>query len=177
VAEEVVAEYIERISIAVFDVVKAEQDYCKLFGWDVLKRYTDTELHINVSCFAVGPTIVELMEGGDEWYELHNNHGDLVTDGKGNETRWVLKNKPLRERDDYAFGVQMISLKVDQVPQAVTCLKENGASIVGKSLNKGGEIQYWKSQDVHQAFVHPRDTHGVYWRVIGSGKTPSPESP
>ena len=166
---EVITECIERISIAVFDVVKAEQDYCKLFGWDVLRRYTDAELHINVSCFAVGPTIVELMEGGDEWYELRDNRGNLVTAGKGSETRWVVKDKPSRERDDYDLGVQMISLKVDQVPQAVACLKENGASIIGRSLNKGEGIQYWKSQEVYQAFIHPRDTRGVYWRVIGSG--------
>jgi len=176
VAEEVVVEYIERISIAVFDVAKAEQDYCRLFGWDVLKRYTDTELHINVSCFSVGPTIVELMEGGDEWYELRDNDDNIVTAGKGSETRWALKNKPLRERDDYDFGVQMIALKVDQVPKAVACLKGNGASIIGKSRNKGEKIQYWKSQDVYQAFIHPQDTRGVYWRVIGNSSASSSES-
>jgi catechol 2,3-dioxygenase-like lactoylglutathione lyase family enzyme len=175
VAEEVAVEYIERISIAVFDVVKAESDYCRLFGWDVLKRYTDTDLHINVSCFAVGPTIVEFMEGGDEWYELRDNDDNPVTAGKGSETRWVLKEKPLRERDEYAFGVQMISLKVDQVPQAVACLKGNGAAIIGKSLGRGKEIQYWRSQDLYQAFIHPQDTRGVYWRVIGGGSEPSSE--
>jgi len=167
VAEKIVAEYIDRISIAVFDVVKAEQDYCRLFGWNVLKRYTDAELQMNVSCFAVGPTIVELMEGGDEWYELRDNDGNPVTSGSGSETKWVLRDKPVRERDEYAFGVQMIGLKVDKVSETVTRLKENGASIIGKRFNKGKEVHYWNSQETYQAFIHPEDTRGVYWRVIG----------
>ena len=82
-SEKVVTNCIDRISIAVFDVVKAEQDYCRLFGWEVAERYTDLDLQINVTCFAVGPTLVELMEGGDEWYELLDNQGNVVLSGKG----------------------------------------------------------------------------------------------
>lgn len=172
-SEEVVANCIDRISIAVFDVVKAEEDYCRLFGWDVAERYTDSDLHINVSCFAVGPTIVELMEGGDEWYELLDNQGNVVMSGKGDETRWARRAKPVRERDDYAFGVQLLGLRVDSVADAVAGLKSNGAKILPERRKEGKEIRYWRSQQKYQAFIHPEDTHGVYWRMID--KTPSPE--
>jgi len=172
VSGEVVASCIDRISIAVFDVVKAEQDYCRLFGWDVAERYTDNDLHINVSCFAVGPTLVELMEGGDEWYELLDLQGNAVLSGKGSETRWVLRAKPVRERDEYAFGVQLLGLQVDSVADAVNALKENGAQVLRERSREGKEVRYWRSQQKYQAFIHPDDTHGVYWRVID--KTPSP---
>ena len=174
-SEEVVASCIDRISIAVFDVVKAEQDYCRLFGWDVAERYTDNDLHINVSCFAVGPTIVELMEGGDEWYELLDGQGNVVKSGKGDETHWARKAKPMRERDDYAFGVQLLGLRVDNVADAVAGLKNNGAKILPERTRKGQEIRYWRSQQKHQAFIHPEDTHGVYWRVIDASPSPDPE--
>lgn len=172
-SEEMVASCIDRISIAVFDVVKAEQDYCRLFGWEVAERYTDHELQINVSCFTVGPTIVELMEGGDEWYELLDQQGNVVLSGKGSETRWVLRAKPIRERDEYAFGVQLLGLRVDNVADAVTTLKSNGAQVLPERSRERNEIRYWRSQQKYQAFLHPEDTHGVYWRVID--KTPSPE--
>lgn len=172
-SEKVVANCIDRISIAVFDVVKAEQDYCRLFGWEVAERYTDHELQINVSCFAVGPTLLELMEGGDEWYELQDNQGNVVSSGKGGETRWALRAKPIRERDEYAFGVQLLGLQVNRVTDAVNVLKENGAQILRERTREGKDIRYWKSQQKYQAFIHPEDTHGVYWRVID--KTPCPE--
>ncbi|MBN1545187.1 MAG: VOC family protein [Syntrophaceae bacterium] len=171
--QEVVVNCIDRISIAVFDVVKAEQDYCRLFGWDVAERYTDHDLQINVSCFAVGPTIVELMEGGDEWYELLDLQGNVVLSGKGDETRWSRKAKPMREREDYEFGVQLLGLNVDSVNDAVNALKSNGVQVLPERTREGREIRYWRSQKKYQAFIHPDDTHGVYWRVID--KLPSPE--
>jgi hypothetical protein len=173
VSEEVVANCIDRISIAVFDVVKAEQDYCRLFGWEVAERYTDTDLHVNVSCFTVGPTIVELMEGGDEWYELLDGQGKVVMSGKGSEARWALRAKPIRERDEYAFGVQLLGLQVYRVAEAVSVLKSNGAKVLPERSRERREIRYWRSQQKYQAFIHPENTHGVYWRVID--KTPSPE--
>ena len=171
--EELITNCIDRISIAVFDVVKAEQDYSRIFGWEVAERYTDHELQINVSCFAVGPTMVELMEGGDEWYELLDNQGNVVLSGKGGETRWALRAKPIRERDEYAFGVQLLGLQVNSVGDAVSALKSNGAKILPERSRERNEIRYWRSQQKYQAFLHPEDTHGVYWRVID--KTPSPE--
>ncbi len=174
-SEKVVANCIDRISIAVFDVVKAEQDYCRLFGWDVAERYTDHDLQINVTCFAVGPTIVELMEGGDEWYELLDLQGNVVLSGKGDETRWSRKAKPMRERDDYEFGVQLLGLNVDSVNDAVNAVKSNGVQVIPERTSEGKEVRYWKSQQKYQAFIHPRDTHGVCWRVIDKSPSPNPE--
>jgi len=175
VSEKVVANCIDRISIAVFDVVKAEQDYCRLFGWDVAERYTDHDLQINVTCFAVGPTIVELMEGGDEWYELLDLQGNVVLSGKGDETRWSRKAKPMRERDDYEFGVQLLGLNVDSVNDAVNAVKSNGVQVIPERTSEGKEVRYWKSQQKYQAFIHPRDTHGVCWRMIDKSPSPNPE--
>lgn len=60
--EEIKSNFIDHISIACFDVLKAEQDYINTFGWEVAERYYDPDSHINVSCFKLGPTIVEVME-------------------------------------------------------------------------------------------------------------------
>ena len=88
--------FIDHISIAVLDVVKAEQDYMKIFGWDVAERYFDPDSHINVSCFKVGLSTVEVMEdeysGG--WYELQDMSGKVVISGMGNATKWVPKKTP-----------------------------------------------------------------------------------
>ncbi len=173
--EKVVAGCIDRISIAVFDVVKAEEDYCRLFGWEVAERYTDHDLQINVTCFAVGPTLVELMEGGDEWYELLDDQGNAVLSGKGSETHWSRRTKPVRERDEYAFGVQLVGLRVDSVTEAVNALKKNGAEVLHEHTREGKQVRYWKSQQKYQAFIHPNDTHGVYWRVIDKSPSPNPE--
>ena len=173
VSNRIAADCIDRISIAVFDVVKAEEDYCRLFGWEVAQRYTDHELQMNVSCFVVGPTIVELMEGGDEWYELLDKEGNVVLSGKGEETRWARKARPMRERDDYEFGVQLLGLRVDNVAETVEAIKSNGVQVLPERTKGAQEIRYWRSQKKRQAFIHPEDKHGVYWRVID--KLPSPE--
>ena len=55
-AENVKVNYVDHICISVRDVLKAEQDYCNFFGWEVVERYHDPDAQINVSCFAVGPT-------------------------------------------------------------------------------------------------------------------------
>lgn len=174
-SEEVGTSCIDRISIAVFDVVKAEEDYCRLFGWEVAERYTDLDLQINVTCFAVGPTMVELMEGGAEWYELLDKQGNVVLSGKGSETRWSRRAKPIRERDEYAFGVQLLGLRVESVAGAVNALKNNGVKVLRERKQGEKEVRYWKSQQKYQAFIHPEDTHGVYWRVIDASPSPDPE--
>ena len=53
---------IDHISIACFDVVQAENDYMATFGWEVAERYFDADSHINVTCFNVGPTTVEVLD-------------------------------------------------------------------------------------------------------------------
>jgi hypothetical protein len=97
--EKVNANFIDHISIACFDVVQAENDYMATFGWEVAERYYDSDSHINVTCFAVGPTTVEVMEdeysGG--WYELQDMNGNVVISGLGSETQWVKKKEPQEE--------------------------------------------------------------------------------
>ena len=92
--EKVNANFIDHISIACFDVVQAENDYMATFGWEVAERYFDEDSHINVTCFAVGLTTVEVMEdeysGG--WYELQDMNGNVVISGSGSETKWVKKS-------------------------------------------------------------------------------------
>ena len=173
--------FIDHISIAVFDVVKAEQDYMKIFGWDVAERYFDPDSHINVSCFKVGPTTVEVMEdeysGG--WYELQDMSGKVVISGMGNTTKWVKKTilKPEGKMADVGYwiskvnngreGVQLLSINVDDCNKAVHLLKENGAGIVTERLSGSGkEVRLWLEKGRYYAFVHPKNTHGALWEVI-----------
>ena len=177
----IVPNFIDHISIAVFDVVKAEQDYMRIFGWDVAERYYDPDSHINVSCFKVGPTTVEVMEdewsGG--WYELQDLNGNVVLSGMGNETKWVKKTtpKPEGKMGDVGYwiakvnngreGVQLVSINVDDVNKTVPLLKQNGATIVPEKLSgTGKEIRYWPEKGRYYAFIHPKDTHGALWEVI-----------
>ena len=98
--------FIDHISIAVFDVVKAESDYMRIFGWDVAERYFDPDSHINVTCFKVGPTTVEVMEdeGSGGWYELQDLSGKVVVSGSGAETKWVAKSTAKPEGVMYDVG-------------------------------------------------------------------------
>jgi len=172
--------FIDHISIAVFDVLKAEQDYTKIFGWDVAERYFDPDSHINVTCFKVGPTTVEVMEdeysGG--WYELQDLKGNVVISGMGNETKWVPKSSPkpegkmadvghwITKANNGREGVQLLSINVDSVEKAVPMLKDNGATIVPEKFGAGKEVRFWPEKGRYYAFVHPKHTHGALWEVI-----------
>ena len=172
--------FIDHISIAVFDVLKAEQDYVRIFGWDVAERYYDSDSHINVTCFKVGPSTVEVMEdeGSGGWYELQDLQGNVVTSGMGNETKWVKKSTPKPEGVMYDVGywitkanggregVQLLSINVDSVSDAVPKLKENGAVIVPEKFGEKKEVRFWPEKKRYYAFVHPKDTHGALWEVI-----------
>ena len=179
-SENVKPNFIDHISIAVFDVLKAEEDYMKFFGWEVAERYFDADSHINVTCFAVGPTTVEVMEdeGSGGWYELQDLNGNIVVSGLGNETKWVKKAAPQPEGQMYDVGywitkanngregVQLLSINVDDVNQAVPQLKANGATIVPEKFGEKKEIRFWPEKGRYYAFVHPKHTHGALWEVI-----------
>jgi catechol 2,3-dioxygenase-like lactoylglutathione lyase family enzyme len=177
--EKIKGNFIDHISIACFDVLKAEQDYINTFGWEVAERYYDPDSHINVTCFTVGPTIVEVMEdefsGG--WYELQDLTGKVVISGLGNSTRWVKKAtpKPEGKMADVGYwiskanhgreGIQLVSVNVDDVNKEVPKLKANGAVIIPeKGTNK--EIRVWPEKKRNYAFIHPKSMHGLLLEVI-----------
>ena len=178
--ENVKGNFIDHISIAVFDVLKAEQDYGSIFGWEVAERYYDSDSHINVTCFAVGPTTVEVMEdeysGG--WYELQDMSGNKVTSGLGNATKWVKKSEPqpegkmadvgywITKANNGREGVQLLSINVDDVNKDVPRLKSNGATIVPEKFGEKKEVRFWPEKKRYYAFVHPKHTHGALWEVI-----------
>jgi len=179
-SQNVKANFIDHISISVFDVVKAEQDYVRIFGWDVAERYFDPDSHINVTCFAVGPTTVEVMEdeaaGG--WYELQDLKGNVVISGMGNETKWVKKTSPkpegkmfdvgywITKANNGREGIQLLSINVDSVEAAAPILRANGAVLVPEKFGEKKEVRFWPEKKRYYAFVHPKDTHGAMWEVI-----------
>ena len=179
--EKVKANFIDHISIACFDVVQAEQDYMNTFGWDVAERYYDPDSHINVSCFKVGPTTVEVMEdefsGG--WYELQNLKGNKVLSGMGNETKWVDKKEPKPEGKmaDVGYwiakanggreGVQLVSINVDDVRVEAPKIEKNGGRLVPEKLSgEGKTIRLWPERQRYYSFIHPKKMHGALWEVI-----------
>ena len=174
-SEKIKANYIDHISVAVEDVLKAEGDYCHIFGWNVDWRYYDSGTHINVSCFGVGLTTFELMEdefsGG--WYELQDNKGNIVVAGLGSETRWVKKPTPQPEgkmeqvgkwlKKQGREGVQLISINVNDVYDATSKFKLNGGQTI---LFEGKDVQHWEAAERNYTFLHPKSLHGIILEVI-----------
>lgn len=176
-SEKIGVNFVDHISIAVKDVLKAENDYCRFFGWDVVERYHDNDAQINVTCFALGPTALEIMEdvpsGG--WYELQDLQGNIVIRGPGAETKWVKKGTPQPEgeigptgdwiatKNNGREGIQVVSFNVEDVFQATKIFKKNGGQIVPYA---GNEVQHWKEPDRHYTFLHPKPLHGIILEFI-----------
>lgn len=176
-AENVKVNYVDHICISVRDVLKAEQDYCSLFGWEVVERYHDPGSHINVSCFAMGPTTLEIMEdefsGG--WYELQDDKGTVVFSGPGHKTKWVKKEAPqpegkmghvgdwIENRNQGREGVQLVSFNVDDAHEATKKFKANGGEVVPVG---GKDIQHWAEKDRNYSFLHPKKMHGIILEFI-----------
>ena len=176
-SEKIPVNFVDHISIAVRDVLKAEEDYCRNFGWEVAERYHDDDAQINVSCFALGPTTLEIMEdvpsGG--WSELQDTHGDIVIRGPGGETKWVKKSMPQPEgkmgptgdwitnKNKGREGIQVVSFNVNDVFQATETFKKNGGQIVPYG---GSDVQHWKEPDRNYTFLHPKPLHGIVMEFI-----------
>ena len=176
-AEKIKVNYVDHVSIAVNDVQKAEQEYCQFFGWDVVERYHDDDAQINVTCFALGPTTLEIMEdklsGG--WYELQDDKGNLVVSGPGDKTRWVKKSVPqpegemgptgewIAKKNHGREGVQVVSFNVDDIHTATEKFKANDGKIVPYG---GKEIQPWEGTNRSYVFLHPKPLHGIVLEFI-----------
>ena len=134
--EEVKANYIDHISIAVKDLKKAEEDFTSMFGWTVAGRYKDFDENISVVYFQVGPTAFEIME-------------DL--DGTGEVAKFIKKR---------GEGVMVLSINVDNCLDSLGILKKNGANLIDK------EPRFAKELDRYFAFLNPKACHGVLTEVI-----------
>ena len=174
------ANYIDHISIACFDVSQAEKNYMNTFGWEVRERYHDSDSHINVTCFSVGHTTVEVME--DEYsggrHELQDLNGNKVLSGVGNETKWVKKKDPqpkgkmadvgywIAKANNGREGVQLISINVDDAQKETRKIKDNGGTIIPEKFGQKKDVRFWPEQKRHYAFIHPKKMNGALWEVI-----------
>ena len=134
--EEVKANYVDHISIAVKDLEKAIEDFKKAFGWEVAGRYQDLDEKIKVAYFKVGPTAVEIME-------------DL--DGTGEVARFI---------ERFGEGIMVLSFNVDNCSQALEVLKRNGTNVIDERPRFARELNRYF------AFIHPKVCHGILTEVI-----------
>ena len=134
--EEVKANYVDHISIAVKDLKEAEADFKKAFGWEVAGRYKDLHEKINVVYFQVGSTAVEIME-------------DL--DGTGEVAKFIERR---------GEGVMVLSFNVDDCHESLEKLKGNGARLLDQ------KPRFAKELNRYFAFLHPKACHGVLGEVI-----------
>lgn len=134
--ETIAANFVDHISIAVHDVVAAEQNYVAAFGWEVAYRYEDIPEKIRVTGFMVGPTAIELME-------------DL--DGTGQVAQFLKKR---------GEGVMLVSYNVDDCASSLQKLKANGISVLDQTP------RHFAAYNRNFAFIHPKGMHGVLTEVI-----------
>lgn len=134
--EEVKANYVDHISIAVKDLKTAVEDFKNVYGWEVAGRYKDLDEKIKVVYFQVGPTAIEIME-------------DL--DGTGEVAKFIERR---------GEGVMLVSFNVDNCAEALGVLKKNGATLIDKSPRLAKELNRYF------AFIHPKACHGILTEVI-----------
>ncbi|MFH1488856.1 MAG: VOC family protein [Pseudomonadota bacterium] len=134
--EEVKANYVDHVSIAVRDLKEAEEDFKKAFGWKAAGRYKDMDEKISVVYFQVGPTAVEIME-------------DL--DGTGEVAKFIERR---------GEGVMVLSFNVDDCGESLERLKKNGARVLDQ------KPRFAKELNRYFAFLHPKACHGVLGEVI-----------
>lgn len=127
---------IDHISIAVRDLRKAEEDFGRVFGWEVDGRYSDHDEKINVAYFMIGPTALEIME-------------DM--DGTGKVAKFIA---------EHGEGIMVFSMNVDSAAESLELLKRNGADAVDR------EPRFARELNRYFAFLHPRQCHGVLTEII-----------
>lgn len=135
-AEELKANYVDHICIAVNDVKRAEKDYIDMFGWKVAYRYVDEPEKIRVTGFMVGPTAIEIMED---------------TDGTGPTAKFI------RGRGE---GVMIISYNVDSCEKGLGILKKNKVKLIDD------KPRYFAEYKRYFAFIHPVAAHGILTEII-----------
>jgi methylmalonyl-CoA/ethylmalonyl-CoA epimerase len=136
VTEEVKANYVDHISIAVKDLREAEEDFKKAFGWKVAGRYRDVDEKIKVVYFKVGPTAVEIME-------------DL--DGTGEVAKFIKRR---------GEGIMVLSFNVDDCGKSLKTLRKNGTRVLDQRPRFAQEMRRYF------AFLHPGVCHGVLGEII-----------
>ena len=107
---------------------------------------------------ALGATFLfagDNVRQGFRWAQFRFPHGgkiELVTpiDDDGFVQRFL---------DKRGEGVHHITLKVPDIKRAIAHLESTGVELINVSI----EHPYWK-----EAFVHPRDAHGVLVQVVQS---------
>ena len=127
---------IDHISIAVKDLKKAEEDFRRVFGWEVDGRYADHDEKINVAYFMIGPTALEIME-------------DM--DGTGEVARFIA---------EHGEGIMVFSLNVDSAAGSMELLRKNGADLVDRKPRFAEELNRYF------AFLRPGQCHGVLTEII-----------
>ena len=125
-SEQVKANFVDHISIAVKDVAGAEEAFKKALGWEVAGRYIDSGEKIRVSYFMIGPTAVEVME-------------DL--DGTGEVARFIAKR---------GEGVMVLSFNVDDCAAELKTLEGNEADLIDH------KPRFSKELNRYFAMLHPR---------------------
>ena len=145
-SENMKANYVDHISIAVRNLEKAVKDFEKMFGWEVAGRYIDREERISVVYFMVGPTAVELME-------------DI--DGKGEVARFI---------EHHGEGIMVLSFNVDNCEDSLEILRRNMTKVIDD------KPRFTKALNRYYAFIHPKACYGVLTEVIDGEYEPNPDS-
>ena len=127
-AEEMKANFVDHICIAVKDLEQAEKNYINAFGWEVAYRYVDEPEKIRVTGFMVGPTAIEIME-------------DL--DGTGEVAKFVARS---------GEGVMLISYNVDNCEESLEVLKKNKVRLIDQ------KPRFFAEYKRNFAFIHPAAT-------------------
>ena len=135
-AEEMKANFVDHICIAVKDLEQAEKNYINAFGWKVAYRYVDEPEKIRVTGFMVGPTAIEIME-------------DL--DGTGEVAKFVARS---------GEGVMLISYNVDNCEESLEVLKKNKVRLIDQ------KPRFFAEYKRNFAFIHPAATHGILTEII-----------
>jgi len=128
-------ERVDHISIAVRDLEEAVRRWESMLGLKVANRYRDEEgERIDVAQFRLGETIVELVAPTSPDSEVQ---------------------KFLDRRGE---GLMLLSLRVDDVAQALGELREKGAPVIDQEPRRFGEVRF--------GFVHPKGFNGVLLELI-----------
>jgi len=127
-------EQIDHICVAVRDLEQAVRAWERALGIQVAERYQEGAEKINVARFYFGNVAFELMES---------------TSPDGEVAKFVERK---------GEGLYLLSLRVDDVDNAVAELKTKGVRLIDQEPRRGGGAVY--------AFAHPRAFTGVLVEIF-----------